>query len=63
MSDPKTVALSSLIGRKAPGKQQGGDKVEGARLEVEVFGKRFFRSWGAGGQGLRHKWGSGKVME
>lgn len=46
MSDPKTIALGFLIGRKAPGKQQGGYKVEGARPEAEVFGKRFFRSWG-----------------
>lgn len=46
MSDPKTIALSSLVGRKAPGKQPAGDKVESARPEADEFGKRSFRSWG-----------------
>ena len=46
MSDPKTIALSPLVGRKALGKQQAGDKVESARPEADEFGKRSFRSWG-----------------
>lgn len=46
MSDLKTIALNSLICRKAEGKQQEEEEVESARLEAEVYRNKVLQELG-----------------
>lgn len=48
MSDSKTIALNSLICRKAEGKQQGEKEIEDARLEADVYENEVLQELGRG---------------